>query len=150
MVHYRNSNTSDHATITGFMKKLYQEDPGGQSISDKKITATFTELAAHPDKGAILVFEKERALIGYAILIYFWSNEHGGNILNIDEIFVAEQFRGQGVATDFMHHLMQTKPNNAVVLQLEITSGNLRARNLYAKLGFQPHYNDRMLLTLPA
>ncbi len=147
-IRYRNINTSDHPAIAGFMKKLYEEDPGGQPISDEKIQATFGELAAHPEKGAILVFEKERALVGYAILIYFWSNEHGGNILNIDEIYVEDKFRGQGVATDFMHYLMQEKLHNAVVLQLEITPGNTRARELYARLGFQIHDNDRMLLAL--
>lgn len=145
---YRKIRASDYSTITDFMKKLYEEDPGGKPISDKKIQATFNELVVHPDKGTILVFEKEQALVGYALLINFWSNEHGGNILNIDEIFVEKQFRGQGIATNFMHYLMQEKINDAVVLQLEITSENTGARKLYERLGFQKHYNDRMLLTL--
>jgi GNAT superfamily N-acetyltransferase len=149
-IQYRAIAPADHAQITLFIKELYREDPGGEDTSDAKIQRTFEELGTHPDKGACVVFEKDGALAGYALLINFWSNERGGNVLIIDEIYVAPPFRGQGIATDFMQHLMRTRFNDAVVLQLEVTPINIGARKLYERLGFKPHYNDILTLPLPA
>ncbi len=42
------------------------------------------------------MFHEGVQLVGYAILIPYWSNEFGGNLLFIDELFVSPAF---GAAT---------------------------------------------------
>ena len=89
-----------------------------------------------------MVFEQGSSTVGYSILINFWSNEFGGNILIIDELFVRKEFRSQGIASQFIQHLAETKFNDSVALQLEVTPDNHRALALYKNLGFKRHKND--------
>jgi ribosomal protein S18 acetylase RimI-like enzyme len=141
MTTYRNFTPADNTSVTGFMKQLYQEDPGGKPMNEAKIANTLHTLTTEPNRGSVMVFEQQGEAVGYALLIYFWSNEFGGNIVIIDELYVAEPFRSQGIATHFIQHLVQQKPAHAVALQLEVTPGNAAALKLYKRLGFVKHKN---------
>ena len=117
-------------------------------MSVQKIQSTFDSLTKYPDRGSIVVFEYEKEVVGYALLINFWSNEFGGNILNIDELYIKKEWRSQGVGTGFIKYLMSSKPAGAIALQLEVTPGNHKARKLYTKLGFKPRKNDTLTFEL--
>jgi len=45
--------------------------------------------------------------VGYALLISFWSNELGGEVCNIDELSVASEYRGRGLATALIEQLAE-------------------------------------------
>jgi ribosomal protein S18 acetylase RimI-like enzyme len=139
---------ADYPVIARFIHRLYQEDPTDEPVSDERIQRTFIELAAHPEKGTVLAIEKDRRIIGYAILVNFWSNEYGGNVLTIDELYVEKEFRGQGVATGLVRYLIESKFNDAVALQLEVSPRNLNAKRLYKAFGFSSHKNETMHLKL--
>jgi ribosomal protein S18 acetylase RimI-like enzyme len=75
------------------------------------------------------------------LLISFWSNELGGEVCNIDELFVAPEYRGRGVATALLERLAEGEeslwPVRPAALALEVTPQNERARALYERLGFR-------------
>jgi GNAT superfamily N-acetyltransferase len=52
-----------------------------------------------------VVCDVESRTVGYALLISFWSNELGGEVCNIDELFVAPLYRGRGLATALLEEL---------------------------------------------
>jgi GNAT superfamily N-acetyltransferase len=148
-IQYRTVTPADHSTIAGFMRQLYEEDPAERPVHHEHFWQTLHELERHPEKGTIWVIEQDHQIIGYGVLINFWSNECGGNILTIDELYVAKAMRGQGVGADFVRHLIQRKLYHAVALRLEVTPANARARRLYERLGFSSHKNETLQLRLP-
>ena len=123
------------------MRELSHEDPGTEKITNKKISLTFRELSNNPKRGRIVVFEKAKAIIGYALLIPYWSNEYGGNI---DELYVKPEHRERGIATSFLKRVLLAK-HEAVALQLEVTPTNTRARNYYRKFGFKKSKNLHLM-----
>lgn len=147
-VNYRQFKPADHETVAEFVKQLYAIDPHGKPMTEEKIKRTFEVLSKDPTRGTIIVIEHGDEIIGYAILINFWSNEFGGNIVNVDELYIKEEFRSQGIGTEFIKHVADTKFSNAVALQLEVTPDNDRAYKLYEKLGFKKHENDMLDLEL--
>lgn len=134
----------DTKIVAEYIKGLFQEDPTPQGMTEEKIQRTIKTLLKHKEKGTIFVMEVGKEVIGYAILINFWSNEYGGNIVYIDELFIRKEWRGKGVATKFIQYLAKKKMNNAVSLFLEVTPQNKRAEELYKRLGFEVHKNKRM------
>ena len=74
---------------------------------------------------------------GYALLIPYWSNEFGGTLLFIDELFVIAQARSRGIARQFFAFLAASRPFRAVALALEVDPTNERAKNLYESIGFE-------------
>jgi GNAT superfamily N-acetyltransferase len=130
------------------IKALYQEDPEGKPMTDEKISRTFQQLHHHPDYGRVLVFEREGQLVGYALLINFWSNEYGGIVLSIDELYILPDFRGRGIGTDFIRYLQDNRINNCVALELEVLPYNAKALKLYQKLGFNGTDRAHLLLNV--
>ena len=92
----------DLAELEQMILALYREDPPGEKMSLKKIRRTVQELLSHPEKGNINIFCVDDTVVGYAIVIYYWSNEYGGNIASIDEFYVKPLWRGKGIGTSFL------------------------------------------------
>ena len=134
---YRKFKAADKKIIAELMKSLTIEDPEGKPSSPKKINRTFTRLLNHPDNGVIMVLADGAKIIGYGILINFWSNEHGGNILNINELYIKSDYRGKGIGTKFIQYLIHNKFNNCVAVQLETLPANKKAKQLYERIGFK-------------
>jgi ribosomal protein S18 acetylase RimI-like enzyme len=147
-VSYRPFTVDDTQAVTAMIESLYAEDPTGKPISAAKITRTLERLSAHPDMGEIMVIGCNELIAGYAILINAWSNEFGGNVLVIDELYVKPDFRCQGIATDFISYLKKVRYNQAVAIELEVTPENTAARRLYQRLGFSPHTNQVLVCDL--
>lgn len=144
---FRKITPIDHKHVTKMMFQLYEED--GQyelekTISNENIKKTLETLEKHPEKGCVLVLENDQQIIGYSIIINFWSNEYGGNIVDIDELYVQKDFRSQGIGTQFIQDLISMRFNDCVALQLEVNPKNKKARKLYEKLGFETHKNETM------
>lgn len=126
------------------MHELSHEDPSTELITDKKISLTIRELSNNPNRGRIVIFEECKAAIGYAVLISYWSNEYGGDVLHIDELYVKPDYRGRGIATRFIKQILGSK-HGAVAFQLEVTPTNTRAENYYRKLGFRKSKNLHLI-----
>lgn len=138
-------SSATQAIFITLVEQLYAEDPMGKPISLEKNHRTIETLRTKPDLGEILLLQHEGEIIGYSILINFWSNEFGGNVLTIDELYIQPSHRGQGIASEFIKRLKAERYNDAVALQLEVTPENSRAQQLYQRLGFEPMENQALI-----
>ncbi len=128
---------------------LYREDPPGQRMSPRKIRHTVTELSTHPEKGAITIMQVGDAIAGYAILIYYWSNEYGGNIAYIDELYVKPSWRNKGTGSSYLKHITRTKRMNFKGIHVETTPANQKASAFYSRRGFKQAKNQHLFRKLP-
>lgn len=143
MATYRKMEIHDEPKVRSMIKEFYKANPELKPIQDEHIDRTFSEFVKFPEKGQILVIEDNGEIIGYSIVVNMWSNEYGGNVLDIDELFVVRDRRGQGVGTAFIRWLIENHFNQCVSIELGTTPGNVRARALYEKLGFKPSDSHR-------
>jgi len=146
---YRMPTPRDTPRLVQLAQALHREDPGPErsEMTADKVLATVSELGRSKDRGSVFVFEREGTVVGYAIIILYWSNEMGGIVLVIDELYVDPAQRGNGIATDFVTLLGKVAPQGVVAMQLEVTRTNRRVLELYRKLGFRD--TGRQLLTFP-
>ena len=87
-----------------------------------------------------MLAEVDGVVVGYALLVSFWSNEYGGEICAIDELYVKPSHRSRGVSTSLFDEVIGDRmlwPGHPVALELEVTPDNDRARALYERLGFR-------------
>jgi len=144
-MNFRTYKYADFSELKSMIHALYSEDPGKESISDTKISKTVRELLKNPIKGRIIIFEKDKVVIGYSILIFYWSDEYGGDILHIDELYVKPEHRQRGTATSFLKHITQRFKDRIVAVQLEVTPSNSKAMKYYRKLGFEKTVNTHLI-----
>ena len=138
---WRLATASDDEAIVSMCMALNAEDPGLNPVQPQQVRRTLAKLREEPNRGRAVVCDVESRTVGYALLISFWSNELGGEICNIDELFVAPLYRGRGLATALLEELADKEqsvwPIRPAALTLEVTSQNERARALYERLGFR-------------
>lgn len=127
--------------IVKMMLGLYEEDEAAHPVDSSVFPATIEHLVSHPSTGQIVLFRGNRELMGYALLIPYWSNEFGGVLLFVDELFVLSEYRNQGIGRRFFRHLEEQRPFDAVALALELSPSNRRAHRLYESLGFVKRRN---------
>jgi GNAT superfamily N-acetyltransferase len=143
----RSATPADDDSVARMSVSLYREDPGSRAVDDADVRATLAHLRAHPDRGAAYVVEAGGVACGYAFIVAFWSNELGGLIAFVDELYLEPAHRGAGVAAAFFAALMRGAVEpfaRLVAVDLEVTTGNPRARALYERLGFAPHKNAHL------
>src|SRR5262249_3131267 len=124
---WRAARPDDDAAIVSRCLQLYAEDPSSSVVAAAGIEATLTVLRRGPVRGRAVVLDIDGAPAGYALLASFWSNELGGEVYVIDELFVDPPYRGQGRATALLDSLVTTselRPGRLVALELEVTPRN--------------------------
>ena len=132
------------------MRELFDTDAPELHVDASTFPATIDRLLAEPVRGRILLFMRSDIVCGYALLIPYWSNEFGGTVLLIDELFVEKPHRGQGMARAFFDFVTATRPFDAVALALEVSPKNARARALYEAMGFHERHHRMMTRRLAA
>jgi GNAT superfamily N-acetyltransferase len=128
---------------------LNSEDPGPRPVPREQTYRTLQKLREESSRGRALVLELNEAVVGYALLISFWSNELGGEVCTIDELYVDPTKRRQGHGTKLfeeLHTNCELWPSELVALALEVRPGNARAHALYERLGFK---GETMLMKRP-
>lgn len=136
---WRNATPADDDAIVEMCLALNAEDPG-EPVAETQIRRTLAELRAQPVRGKAVVADDDGHVVGYALLIAFWSNEYGGEICIIDELYVRPTHRGAGLGTALFHRVEHDRSlwhGTPVALELEVTPKNARARAFYERLGFR-------------
>lgn len=144
---WRPARAEDDDAIAALCAKLYQEDPASDPVHPEQHARTLAALRAEPVRGRALALELDGAVEGYALLISYWSNELGGEVCTLDELYVSAAARGQGHASRLVEALASGEgpwPGRPVALELEVSQKNVRARALYERLGFASRRNATM------
>jgi hypothetical protein len=112
---WRQAREQDDDAIVAMTAALQAEDPAPQPVPLEHMRRTLAVLRREPLRGCAVVFDDGAGAVAYALLTAVWSNELGGEVRVIDELYVAP-----------------------------VSPDNTRARALYARLGFAPVRNTVM------
>lgn len=135
--------------VCGMMRSLYAEDAPASGDTPRDFRATVEYLLSRPDHGRVVLIAEGGTVCGYALLIPFWSNEMGGVVVTVDELYVLPEHRGRGLGRALFAVIGRDRPYDAVAVFLEVSAANSRARRLYEALGFVERTNRTLALRLP-
>jgi ribosomal protein S18 acetylase RimI-like enzyme len=145
-IEFHDMNEPQHeGELLTMMRALHVEDVAASSVDPTRFPFTVEFLLAHPSRGRIILFREGESICGYALLIPYWSNELGGTVLCVDELFVMAEARNRGIGRSFFRFLEETRPFDAVALALEVSLANVDARRLYESLGFSQRKNPTLM-----
>src|SRR5690348_853282 len=95
-VHFRLAHTADIDLLTEFMRQFYAID---QYRFDEQIARTVLKtLIEEPSLGRLWLISTAEA-IGYIALTFGYSLEFHGRDAIVDELFLTEPYRNQGIGT---------------------------------------------------
>lgn len=131
----RKIQTSDRQSYIELATQFYNSDAVLHPIDQINIEKTFDEMLRSDCYAEGFVFEYESMPIGYALLAKTFSQEAGGMVIWIEELYVLPQYRSKGIASRFFAFLEEHYP--AKRYRLEIEPENQRAAELYKRMGFK-------------
>ena len=146
---WRLARPEDDEAIVSMSLALYAGDAAPAGVGAAQVRATLEMLRAEPVRGRAIVLEIGGECAGYALLVSFWSNELGGEICTIDELYLTPAVRSRGYGAMLVQLLMSGEsvwPRVPVALELEVSPENRRAFALYERLGFRVKRNSTMRL----
>ena len=109
-----------------------------EQTSDATFTKVFHEALGAPKLATLFLIEQDGEPIGYVTLQKTYSIWANGNIIIIDDLYIREEFRGQGIRTKAIEFIRDyTKKEDGKRLELKSDITNVDAKAFYKAIGFQ-------------
>jgi len=117
--------------------------------TDAERAATLQPLLADRSLGRIWLIDVDNQPVGYIALCFGYGIEFMGKDAFIDEFFIEESRRGQGIGGMVLAAMCKEAARLGVKgLHLEVARDNLRAKALYEAHGFQSREQFHMMSRL--
>lgn len=142
-IEIREANLSDSREAEAFLRVLqsYAQDimGGGRALAPDVAKRLPAALAQHPGALVLLAWSEERA-IGVATCFLGFSTFAAQPLLNIHDLAVVPERRGQGVGRALLSAAESfARARGCVKLSLEVLEENTGAQKLYESFGFRDY-----------
>jgi ribosomal protein S18 acetylase RimI-like enzyme len=131
----RKITKEDERLYTEMAKDFYSSPAVLENIPQDNISSSFCAFLEGTPYGDAFIIEEEGEAVGYGVLAYTWSQEAGGRVVWIEEIYIKEEFRSRGIGSGFIRYVLSEIP--AKRYRLETEPENEKAAALYRRLGFE-------------
>jgi GNAT superfamily N-acetyltransferase len=104
---------------------------------------------ARPELGFVWLAFRDSEAVGMCIICYAISTSLGAVVGKLDDVFIADGARGQGVGSAMLKALgAELKAANVLRIDSAVHVRNTEAARFYARAGFKPLNEERIALLL--
>ncbi len=133
----RKINENDKDIFVRLAREFYSSDAVSHRIPPEYHIRTFDELMRSDTYAQCYIFEYNNEVAGYALTAKTFSQEAGGMVVWIEEIYVVPHMRCKGIGKEFFRYIYSDIDKSVTRLRLEICPDNKRAALLYKNAGFE-------------
>lgn len=143
---FRKFKESDRDAFFFMVKKFYAPPAVLHFPSEEVMLSSFDAALKIPELVKGYMFECDGMTAGYAVVSMKFETEVGGMAAWIEELFVEEAFRSQGIGAEFFEFLKIDLKGKIKRIRLEVGDENDGAKRLYERLGFEPLNYKQMVI----
>ena len=127
--------TADYTPVLEMMRVFYASEAVSTNGSEEIFAADIENCLNDSPYLEGYVFEASGEIIGYAMVAKSFSTEFGKPCIWIEDLYLKQEHRGEGLGTCFLKYIEQKYPN--AILRLEVEKENVPAVRAYEKCGFE-------------
>ncbi len=146
MIRFIKAHDSDECIA--MLEEFYRTDAVSHTIPNDYIKNTINAALNNSPYVKIIICEVDGDYAGFCTLSLSFSTEAGGIVVFIEELYVRDNFKGQGHGSDILDFIRQEFDSKVKRYRLEVTPQNEGAIRLYQKLGFEELSYKQMVLDL--
>jgi len=144
-ISFKKAELSDLPVLMRFMQEFHEFDHT-EPFDDVPAKKAMEKVISDERIGLVWLIKSSGEDVGYIVLTLHYRLESRGTCANLDELFISEANRGQGIGRIAMEFLEETcKKRGVAAMQLEVKKDNPEAASLYEKVGFEILDRDFML-----
>ena len=128
---------ADRNTFLIFAKAFYASEAVAHTVPQSHHLKTFEQLMENDTYARGYMIETAGKPVGYALTAKTFSQEAGGMVVWIEELFILPQYRGKGLGTEFFKYVKETIEPHVARVRLEVEPDNAAAIRLYQRMGFE-------------
>lgn len=149
--------TSDADAVTRLLGQFLAEDEFyldsgaayGDSSGGKGVARAVALFLDGPELGFIWLALRDGEPVGCCIICYAISTSVGGMVGKLDDVFIADGARGQGVGSAMLESLaVALKQQGVGRIDTAVHLKNKEAARFYARLGYKPLNEERLAKVL--
>ena len=126
----------DKTSYISMMTDFYNSGVVLQPIPQGHMERTFDMIMCDSPYADSYTMSYNDELAGYFLLSISYSNEAGGLLLWIEEIYVLPDFQGKGIGKEVFKFIESEYSDKVVRIRLEVEKNNENAICMYEKLGY--------------
>lgn len=132
----RDITREDREEYLSMSKVFYSGGATLTPISEEHFQRTFQLAIQGSPFLRLNMLEEDGKIAGYCLLAFTYSNEAGGMVVWLEELYFKEEFRGRGLGSQYFAWIAKEYPDTAR-FRLEVCHSNTGAIKLYHRLGYQ-------------
>jgi GNAT superfamily N-acetyltransferase len=134
----REIESKDRDIFIAMVKEFFSSEAVLHAIPVGHIERTFEEVIANSPYAKAYIIEDNNRTAGYGLLSLTFSNEAGGMVVWIEELYIMKEYRGKGLGNEFLDFINREYAPQAKRIRLEIVDSNKLAEGLYRRKGYAP------------
>lgn len=127
---------------------FYNSDAVLHPIREEYRLKTWDEIMRSDEYADCYFAQNGNEITGYMLLAYTFSQEAGGRVCWIEELFVKEKYRNHGTGKEFFEYIKEHIEPSCKRIRLEVEDYNTGAKRLYSSLGFEMLPYEQMIKEL--
>ncbi|KAB8331327.1 GNAT family N-acetyltransferase [Scytonema tolypothrichoides VB-61278] len=141
---FKPADNLDTEILIQFIQEFYEYD--GHPFDEATVCTALEKFLNDNSLGRVWLIQQDNQAIGYIVLTFSYSLEYRGRDAFIDEFYIREIYRGQGIGVKTIQFIESVCPSLEIkALHLEVERENKIAQSFYRKVGFTDQ--NRYLMT---
>ena len=130
---------SDREVFISLSEEFYASPAVLHPVPREYHEAAFDELMRSGEYADAFIVEADGKTVGFALTAKSYSHESGGKVLWLEELYIKPEYRSLGLGREYFAYIEDfARREGFARIRLEVEEENVRARALYARLGYLP------------
>ncbi|MBE9228224.1 GNAT family N-acetyltransferase [Phormidium sp. LEGE 05292] len=143
-VTFKTASNDDRNLLLTLTKEFYQLEHLTYNV--EVLNKCFDEIFTNDNLARIWIIYDDREPAGYVVLTFGYSLEFHGRDALIDEFYIRETYRSQGIGKKTLKFVKKACQDVGIkAVHLVVAHENHRAKTIYEKAGFTEH--QRYIMT---
>ncbi len=141
----RDFRVADRDTLIDMMKEFYASPAVLHPVPEAYFSRTVEAILENSPYVAAFIAEQNGVPAGYGLVSLTYSNEAGGLVVWLEELYIRDTARGLGLGSALIGAIEARYRDQAARLRLEVEEDNDGAMRLYSRLGYAPLPYSQMI-----
>jgi len=140
----REAAASDAGKILPLIEAYWRHD-AIEGFESSRLHRQLDAFLSTPAYGRAWLAMRADVAVGYLLCTLVYSFEHGGQMAEVDELFVGAEYRQRGTGRALLARARSDlTAHGCVCLQMQVADGNAQAQRFYSRQGFKQKSDYRL------